>query len=104
VAASGFGILIMSFIRSTRQAGPVIGVVITLTGMLAGLMPTGDPSQPPPWEKFTLALPQGWAQHGWRLVLAGGGPGEVLVPFLVLVAVGGVCFAAGAQLFRRRYQ
>jgi ABC-2 type transport system permease protein len=104
VAAAGFGILIMSFIRSTRQAGPVIGVVITLTGLLAGLMPTGDPSQPPPWEKFTLALPQGWAQHGWRLILAGGGPADVLAPFLVLVAFGGVCFAAGASLFRRRYQ
>jgi ABC-2 type transport system permease protein len=104
VAAAGFGILLMSFIRSTRQAGPVMGLVITLTGLLAGLMPTGDPSQPPPFEKLTLALPQGWAQHGWRLALAGGGPADVLVPFLVLVGVGAVCFAAGASLFRHRFQ
>jgi ABC-2 type transport system permease protein len=104
VAASGFGILLMSFIRSTRQAGPVLGVVITLTGLLAGLMPTGDPSQPPAFEKFTLLLPQGWAQHAWRLVLAGAAPADILVPFLVLMAIGAVCFAAGTQLFRRRFQ
>jgi ABC-type multidrug transport system permease subunit len=104
VAAAGFGILLMSFIRSTRQAGPVMGVVITLTGLLAGLMPTGDPSQPPVFEKFTLLLPQGWAQHAWRLVLAGSGPDAIVVPILVLVAVGAACFGVGTLLFRRRFQ
>lgn len=37
VAASGFGILITSLIKTTRQAGPVQAAVITVTGMLGGL-------------------------------------------------------------------
>jgi ABC-2 type transport system permease protein len=103
IAASGFGILLMSFVRTTRQAGPVIGLVVTLTGLMSGLMPTGDPSQPPPFEKLTLALPQGWAQHGWRLSLAGGNVADVLLPFVVLAIAGAAFFAAGSLLFRRRF-
>jgi hypothetical protein len=66
-------------------------------------MPTGDPSRPPAFEKFTLALPQGWAMHGWRMTLAGASPAEILVPLLVLAIVGAVLFAAGALMFRRRF-
>jgi hypothetical protein len=104
LAAAGFGILLMSFVRTTRQSGPVIGLAVTLTGLLGGLMPVGDPSQPPPFETLTLALPQGWAQRGWRLALAGGGPEDVLLPFVVLVVSGVALFAAGTLLFRRRFQ
>ena len=78
--------------------------MVTITGMLGGLMPTGDPSQPPTFEKLTLALPQGWALHGWRLALAGGTPSNVLLPFLVLLVAGAALFAAGTLLFRRRFQ
>ena len=104
VTAAGFGILLMSFLRSTRQAGPAIGLVVTLTGMLGGLMPTGDPSRPPAFEKFTLVLPQGWAMRGWRLTLAGASPADILLPVLVLFVVGAALFAAGALLFRRRFE
>lgn len=103
LTAAGFGILLMSFLRTPRQAGPAIGLVVTMTGMLGGLMPTGDPSRPPAFEKFTLALPQGWAMRGWRLTLAGGSPGDILLPLLVLTVVGVALFAAGALLFRRRF-
>jgi ABC-2 type transport system permease protein len=103
VAASGFGLLLISFVKSTRQTGPVIGLTITLTGLLGGLIPTGDPSQPGLFAKVGLALPQGWAMRGWRLALAGAGPAEVLVPVLVLLAAGLVLFAAGVLVFRRRF-
>jgi ABC-2 type transport system permease protein len=103
LTAAGFGILLMSFLHTPRQAGLAVGLVVTLTGMLGGLMPTGDPSRPPAFERFTLALPQGWAMRGWRLTLAGGGPAEILVPVLVLTIVGAALFAAGAFMFRRRF-
>jgi ABC-2 type transport system permease protein len=103
LTAAGFGILLMSFLRTPRQAGLAIGLVVTVTGMLGGLMPTGDPSRPPAFEKFTLALPQGWAMRGWRLTLAGGGPVDILLPLLVLAIVGAALFAAGALMFRRRF-
>ncbi len=38
VAATGFGVMLMSFLKSTRQTGPVLGGVLTLTGMIGGLI------------------------------------------------------------------
>ena len=93
----------MSFVKTPRQAGPLVRLAVTLTGLMGGLIPMGDPSQPPPFEKLTLALPQGWAQHGWRLILAGGSVADVLLPFLVLAASGAAFFAGGLLLFRRRF-
>jgi ABC-2 type transport system permease protein len=104
LTAAGFGILLMSFLRSSRQAGPAIGLVVTLTGLLGGLMPTGDPSRPPAFEQFTLVLPQGWAMRAWRLTLAGAGPLEIVLPLMVLAIAGAVLFAGGVLLFRRRFQ
>jgi ABC-2 type transport system permease protein len=103
LAASGFGILLMSFVRTTRQAGAVAGLVVALTGLMGGLMPMGDPSPPPPFEKLTLALPQGWAQHGWRLILAGGSVADVLLLIVVLATTGAAFFAIGSLLFHRRF-
>ena len=103
IAASGFGVLLMSFVKTSRQAGPVLGVVVALTGLLGGLVPTGDPSQPSPFESITLALPQGWAMRGWRLALSGASLSEVLWPVIVLLVAGAVFFAVGTLFFRKRF-
>ncbi len=93
----------MSFVKSSRQAGPVLGVVVTLTGLLGGLIPTGDPSQPSPFETIGLVTPQGWALRGWKLALAGAGPADVLLPLAVTLGVGIAFFAVGTVVFRRRF-
>jgi ABC-2 type transport system permease protein len=103
IAASGFGVFVISLVKSSRQTGPVIGLVMTLGGLLGGLIPTGDPSQPGVFEKVSLVLPQGWAMRGWRLALGGASPAEVLLPVAVLLAAGALLFAAGALVFRRRF-
>ena len=73
-------------------------------GILSGLVPTGDPSQPSPFDTLGLALPQGWALRGWKLALAGAGAGEVLLPFVVLIAAGALFFILGTLVFRRRFE
>ncbi len=103
VAASGMGVLLMSFVKSSRQAGPVLGIVIMLTGLLGGLIPTGDPTQPSRFAGLSLALPQGWAMRGWRLTLAGASPDQIMLPFVVLVVVGIVFLAAGTAVLRKRF-
>lgn len=103
VAAAGFGLLLMSFIKSTRQTGPVMGGVLPVMGMLGGLFTTGIPTLPAAFETVTLITPHGWALRSWSLALAGAGPGEVLVPTLVLAGMGVVFFVAGVGLFRRRF-
>ncbi len=104
VAGSGFGLMLMSFVKTTRQAGPILGAVTTLLGILGGLFPTGDPSQPSPFETIGLVTPQGWAMRGFRLALAGAGASDVTVPFLVLLALGVIFFAFGLYFFRRRFE
>ena len=52
VAAAGFGIMVMSFIKTTRQTGPVMGGVLTLTGMAGGLFTTGFQNLPDVSDRF----------------------------------------------------
>ncbi len=102
VAASGFGVFLMSFVKTTRQAGVVLGAVITITGILGGLVPTGDPSQPSVFDTIGLAMPQGWALRAFKMSMAGAN-GEVLLPVAVLLLLGMAFFAVGAWMFRRRF-
>lgn len=103
VAAAGFGLLLMSFIKSTRQTGPVLGGVFPVMGMLGGLFTTGMPQLPAAFDLVALLTPQGWALRSWKAALAGAGPDEVLLPTMMLVGMGTVFFGVGVWLFRRRF-
>jgi len=103
VAATGFGVMLMSFIKSTRQTGPILGGVLTLTGMLGGLITNGIPNIPAVMDKIALTMPQGWAMHTWKLTLAGSGAGAIMLPVMVLVILGALFFTVGLMLFRRRF-
>lgn len=103
VAAAGLGVFIMSFIKTTRQAGPVMGTVLTLSGMVGGLFTTGFQNLPATYETINLLTPHGWVLRGWKLVLAGGGVSDVLLPSLVTFGMGIGFFVVGALVFRRRF-
>lgn len=102
VGASGFGILLMSFVKNQRQAGAVVGGVLTTTGMLGGLFTVAVPGMPAAFETLTHLMPQGWALSVWRVALNGGGPAQALASGGVLLAMGMVFFVLGVALFRRR--
>jgi ABC-2 type transport system permease protein len=103
VAAGGFGILLMSFIKNSRQTGPVMGGVLTLLGMLGGMFTVALPNLPSSVNKVSLVTPHGWAMQGWKLALAGSSPIQVIVPSLVLLVMGLAFFAVGAALFHKRF-
>ncbi len=103
VCATGFGVMLMSFIKETRQTGPVLGGVLTLTSMLGGLMSNGLPNVPPVMDTISLSMPQGWAMRAMKLCLAGSPAGAVLAPTLVMIILGVVFFLIGLSLFRRRF-
>lgn len=103
ISGAGFGILLMSLIKTTQQAGPVTGGVLTLTGMAGGLMTTGLQGVPAALDSVSLAVPQGWALRGLRLVLFGAAPEDILLPVLVMLVFGLVFFALGARLFHKRF-
>lgn len=103
ISAAGLGVLVMSFVQSTRQSGPVVGGVLTVIGMAGGLFTTGFQNLPAAYETINLLTPHGWALRGWKAVLAGGGVSEVALPTLVTLGMGVVFFAVGAFVFRRRF-
>ena len=103
MAATGFGVMLMSFIRNTRQTGPILGGVMTLTGMLGGLFSNGIPNIPEVMDRVALSMPQGWAMLAWKLSLAGNSARELIPSISVLMILGALFFAIGLLLFRKRF-
>ena len=104
IAAAGLGVLLISFVKSTKQGGPVLGGGLTILGMLGGLFTSNIPGgMPEAFNAIGNFIPQGWVLKSWRLTLDGAAAGDLLIPFLVTVAMGILMFALGALMFKRRY-
>lgn len=104
VAAAGLGVLLISFVKSTQQGGPVLGGGLTALGMLGGLFTANIPGgMPAGFNAIANFIPQGWVLKSWRMVLGGQPASDLLIPFVVIVMMGIVMFAIGAVKFNRRY-
>jgi ABC-2 type transport system permease protein len=104
VAASGLGVLLISFVKNTKQGGPVLGGGLTTLGMLGGLFTANIPGgMPAAFAMLGNFTPQGWVLKAWKLSLAGSAPLDLLLPFAVILAMGVAMFAVGAMMFKRRY-
>jgi ABC-2 type transport system permease protein len=102
VASVGLAVLLVSFIKTSKQAGPIFGGALTGLGMLSGLFTT-NVAMPDSFKAIANFTPQGWVLKAWTLSLAGQPAGEMVLPCLVLVSMGIVMFAIGAAMFRKRY-
>jgi ABC-2 type transport system permease protein len=107
ILAGSFGIFIMSWLRDSKQAGVVIGGVMTVLGMV-GISSVFTANVPGAeggiTEILPLFVPQGWAMRAWRLVIEGGTAGDVLLPFGVMLALGAAFFAIGVLRFKKRFR
>ena len=102
IAATGLGVLIISFVRTSSQGGPVLGGALTFLGMLGGLF-TSNIEMPAGFTSLDRFTPQGWVMANWKELLAGS-PAAALAPsFLVCVGLGLLFFGAGSFFFHRRY-
>jgi ABC-2 type transport system permease protein len=102
VAAAGVGVLLISFVKTSRQAGPVLGGALTAMGMLGGLF-TANIAMPEAFNRLAAFTPQGWVVRGWKIVLNGLPVNEMLLPLAVMLVVGIIMFAFGAFRFHRRF-
>lgn len=104
IAATGLGVLLIAFVKNTRQGGPVLGGGLTALGMLGGLFTANMPNAlPAVMNMIANFTPQGWVLKSWRMVMDGQSAGDLLVPFTVLMVMGIIMFAVGALMFRRRF-
>ena len=102
IAASGLGVLLISFVKNMRQTGFVLGGVLSVLGMLSGLF-TANIDMPEAFNKLANFTPQGWVLKSWRIVLNGQPLADLALPLVVLLAMGAIMFGAGALRFRRRF-
>jgi len=103
VAAAGLGVLLIAFVKSTRQGGPVLGGGLTTLGMLGGLFTASVPGGVPALDTIANFTPQGWVLKTWRMVMDGVSVSDLLLPLAVMVLMGVVMFVIGATMFRRRF-
>ena len=102
IAAAGLGVLLISFVKTSRQAGPVLGGALTAMGMLGGLF-TANIAMPDAFNRLAAFTPQGWVVRGWKIVLNGLPVNELIIPLTVMLVVGLIMFALGAYRFHRRF-
>jgi len=102
IVATGLGVLLISFVKTTQQAGPVFGGGLTALGMLGGLF-TANIDMPESFTRLANFTPQGWVIKSWKIVLAGAPLTELWQPFVILLAMGIIMFAFGAFNFRKRF-
>ena len=101
-AAGGFGIFAMSFVNNSRQSGPVLGGVMTITGMLSGLFTTGVPDADKTFGPIARFLPQGITLRGWQLMMAEAPLDKVAIQSGVTVLAGTGFLVLGLIILRRK--
>ncbi len=102
IAASGLGVLLISFVENMRQSGFVLGGVLTGLGMLSGLF-TANIEMPAAFDMLANFTPQGWVIKSWKIVMNGQPLADLALPLVVLVVMGAVMFAVGALRFPKRF-
>jgi ABC-2 type transport system permease protein len=105
MAASTFGLFIMSYLKTTKQAGAVLGGVLTVTGMLGmvKIFTMGSGSSPAWADTASMFVPQGWAVLGLSQVMNAASMNDVLLTCMGLLIMSIVFFLIGAGRFQRRF-
>jgi len=101
--ATSFGILVMSLVKSTKQAGVIYGAVLTFTGMLgiSSVFVTGTPVEKT-FEFLPLLVPQGWAMNAFRSAW-NANPEQTLLFSGGMVLWSILCFVIGNARFKKRF-
>lgn len=101
-AATGWGLLLAGFAKTTTQVAS-LGTAMMLTfGILGGSFIPAD-SFSGPLQSLRLLTPNGWAMEGFNLLNTGRTLTDITGPVTALVVMAAVLFAVSVYLFRRRW-
>ncbi|NIM93163.1 MAG: ABC transporter permease [Anaerolineales bacterium] len=103
ISAGCLGIMLMSFVSNTRQAGALMGFFLTITGMAGGLFTVGFPVLPAAFDTIKLFTPQGWILNIWTVGMEGGEYADLLIPLAVILAMSITFLIIGIYGFRKRF-
>lgn len=105
LVATAAGIFLISFVKTSRQAGIMTGGVLTLTGNLGmiGIFTLIAPNASPIVTMLPLLVPQGWAMRALTNTREAGPPEEFMLSIGVLLALALLFFLIGVARTRKRY-
>jgi ABC-2 type transport system permease protein len=104
IAASAFGVFLMSLLKNAKQAAVVFGGVVTATGMLGmAKVFTGASTASGPLDTISLFVPQGWAVRGLLQTMNAAPLGDILLTVAGLLVISAFLFTIGAMRFQKRY-
>lgn len=105
LCASAFGVLLMSFPKTTRQAGVIFGGVVTTTGMLAlaSVFTMNVPSAARIGQTVALFVPQGWSLRAFRQAMDAAPMSSLLTSAAAILAWTVVMFLIGRVRMARRF-
>ena len=101
--ATSFGILVMSLVKGTKQAGIIYGTVLTFTGMLgiSSVFVIGTPIEEA-FNYLPLIVPQGWAMNAFRASWQGNWV-QTLINTAGMLALAVAFFLIGNARFKKRF-
>jgi len=104
-SASGFGIFVNSFLKTTKQGGVIFGGVLTVTGMIGmiSIFAMNSPTAAKMGDTVSLLVPQGWAIRGLMQAMHGEAMTSVLITAIVSLVWSAAFFAIGVWRFNKRY-
>jgi ABC-type transport system involved in multi-copper enzyme maturation permease subunit len=105
LCAAAFGVMLVSFMKSTRQAGIVLGGIVTATGMMAlmRLFTMNSPTAERLGSRIALFAPQGWSARAFTQAMDGSSLGEVMATAGILLVWAVVMFAVGRARMAHRF-
>ncbi len=100
-AASGWGLLIATLVKTPAQVANFGSVIMLIFGLLGGSF--FDMSLLPRWiSTLGKITPNAWGLQGFTTLAGGGTLGSIGEPLLALVLMGSILFAAASIWMRRR--
>jgi ABC-2 type transport system permease protein len=99
LAATGWGMLLTSFVKTPQQIGGLGSAVMLVFGVLGGSF--GNFQLPGALQALGRITPNAWGIQGFAALGDGGALADVLPNVLALLAIAAVTFAIAVVLFRR---
>jgi ABC-2 type transport system permease protein len=105
VVAATAGVLLVSLLKTSKQAGVIYGGVLTLTGMLGliSVFTSGMPNSPASLQTISLLVPQGWAIRALRIAADEKPLAEMWLPLAVLLLWSAAFALIGQYRLKRRF-
>lgn len=99
-AATGWGMLLTSLVRTPAQVGSIGSALMLMFGILGGSFISLN-NMPPLVQLLSKITPNAWGLDGFTTLAQGGSLTDIGTPIVALLVIGAALFVVAVVLFRR---